>query len=50
MFGINFAPELFQKIMERLLFGCEGCLNYIDDIIIYGATKQFVGHTLSAAE
>lgn len=40
MFGINCAPELFQKIMERILSGCDGCLNYIDDIIIYGATKE----------
>lgn len=40
MFGINCAPEIFQKIMERILCGCEGCLNYIDDIIIYGATKE----------
>lgn len=36
MFGIVCAPEMFQKIMEQVLAGCEGCLNYIDDIIIYG--------------
>lgn len=40
MFGITCAPELFQKIMERVLSGCLGCLNFIDDIIIYGATKE----------
>lgn len=39
MFGISCAPELFQKIMERILCGCKGCLNFIDDIIVYGATK-----------
>lgn len=39
MFGISCAPEIFQKILERILSGCEGCLNYIDDIIIYGADK-----------
>lgn len=40
MFGINCAPEIFQKVMEKLLAGCEGCLNYIDDIIVFGNTKQ----------
>lgn len=40
MFGIACAPELFQKIMEQILAGCEGCLNYMDDIIIYGDTKE----------
>lgn len=40
MFGINCAPELFQKIMERILCGCDGCLNFIDDIFIYGTTKE----------
>lgn len=38
MFGIACAPELFQKIMEQILAGCEGCLNYMDDIIVYGET------------
>lgn len=40
MFGINCAPEIFQKIMERILAGCEGCLNYIDDIIVFAPTKE----------
>lgn len=26
--------------MEQILVGCEGCLNYMDDIIIYGETKE----------
>lgn len=39
MFGITCAPEIFQKIMEQILSGCEGCLIFIDDIIIYGANK-----------
>lgn len=34
------APEKFQKIMEQILAGCEGCLNYMDDIIIYGDTQE----------
>lgn len=40
MFGINCAPEIFQKIMEQVLSGCEGCMNYIDDIIVYGSTVE----------
>lgn len=40
MFGITCAPELFQKIMEQILAGCEGCLNYIDDITLYGETLK----------
>ncbi|XP_055604197.1 uncharacterized protein K02A2.6-like [Uranotaenia lowii] len=35
MFGINCAPELFQKTMEQVLSGCEGCLVFIDDIIVH---------------
>lgn len=37
MFGISCAPEIFQKILEQVLSGCEGCMNYIDDIIVYAA-------------
>lgn len=40
MFGINCAPEIFQKIMEQVLSGCDGCMNYIDDIIVYGSTIE----------
>lgn len=40
MFGISCAPEMFQKILEKLLLGCEGTLNFIDDIIIHGATEK----------
>lgn len=40
MFGINCAPEIFQKIMEQILNGCDGTLNASDDIIVYGKTKK----------
>ncbi|XP_055714982.1 uncharacterized protein K02A2.6-like [Phlebotomus papatasi] len=36
MFGINAAPEIFQRTMENLLVNCKNCLNYIDDIIVFG--------------
>lgn len=35
MFGISCAPEIFQKVMEKLLLGCDGCIVYIDDILIF---------------
>lgn len=35
LFGINSAPEIFQKIMEQILSNCEGSFNYIDDIVVY---------------
>ncbi|XP_062700623.1 uncharacterized protein K02A2.6-like [Aedes albopictus] len=40
MFGINCAPELFQKMMEQILCGCEGCVNFIDDVIVFGADQE----------
>lgn len=40
MFGITCAPELFQKIMEQILSGCDGSCNFIDDILVYGSSKQ----------
>lgn len=35
-FGVNCAPEIFQKFMEEVLIGIPGCMVMIDDIIIYG--------------
>ncbi|XP_053956201.1 uncharacterized protein K02A2.6-like [Anastrepha ludens] len=40
MFGISSAPEIFQRVLEELLSTCRNCLNYIDDVIIYGSTKE----------
>lgn len=36
LFGVNCAPEIFQKVMENLLAECENVMNYIDDIIVFG--------------
>ncbi|XP_062554188.1 uncharacterized protein K02A2.6 isoform X1 [Armigeres subalbatus] len=38
MFGINCAPEIFQRIMSEMLAGIEGVIVYIDDIVIAGST------------
>lgn len=40
VFGINCAPELFQKILEQILSECENTINYIDDIVIFGRTEK----------
>lgn len=39
-FGVNCAPEAFQKIMEDLLRGCEGVAVFIDDILIHAPSIQ----------
>lgn len=40
MFGVNSAPEIFQRTIEGLLATCSNCLNYIDDVIIFGNTEE----------
>ncbi|CAK1599301.1 unnamed protein product [Parnassius mnemosyne] len=40
MFGISCAPEHFQKIMEKMLLPCEGVVNFIDDIVVFGRDKK----------
>lgn len=39
-FGLVTAPEIFQRIMEEILSGCEGTYWYLDDVIIEGETKE----------
>ncbi|CAK1591197.1 unnamed protein product [Parnassius mnemosyne] len=39
MFGVSCAPEMFQKFVEKLLLGCEGTENFIDDIISHGSDE-----------
>lgn len=38
-FGLVTAPEIFQRITEEMLSGCERTFWYLDDIII-GETKR----------
>ncbi|XP_055585385.1 uncharacterized protein K02A2.6-like [Uranotaenia lowii] len=40
MFGINAAPEIFQRIMTEMLRGIEGVIIYIDDIVVFGRTRE----------
>lgn len=39
-FGISVAPEFFQRVMQGVLDGCEGCVHYIDDILIFAKTAD----------
>lgn len=40
MFGLSSAPEIFQRTLESLLSGIKGVLNFIDDIMVFGATEE----------
>ncbi|XP_055589638.1 uncharacterized protein K02A2.6-like [Uranotaenia lowii] len=39
-FGLVTAPEIFQRIMEEILAGCQGTYWYLDDIIVKGETQE----------
>lgn len=40
MFGMKVAPEIFQRCIERVLKGLKGVKVFIDDVLVYGATKE----------
>ena len=48
-FGISSAPELFQRRMCTILEGLEGVLCHMDDVLIFGATRQEHDARLTAA-
>ncbi|XP_030587995.1 uncharacterized protein K02A2.6-like [Archocentrus centrarchus] len=39
-FGIKSAPEIFHRAMESVIEGLEGTRVYIDDLVIWGTTRQ----------
>jgi hypothetical protein len=39
-FGITSAPEHFQRRMNQILDGCDGVVCLMDDVLIFGKTKQ----------
>lgn len=48
-FGLTNAPDIFQESLQRkVLAGCSGCKNYLDDIIVYGTTKTDHDNNLKA--
>lgn len=40
LFGISCAPERYQRILHQLLIRCEGVFNFIDDIIVFGRSRE----------
>lgn len=40
MFGVNAAPEIFQRTMDSLFRRCKGVINFMDDFLVFGRTKQ----------
>lgn len=49
-FGLVTAPEIFQRIMEEMLSGCEGTYWYLDDVIIEGETKEIHDRNLNKVD
>lgn len=47
MFGVNCAPEIFQREMCRLLDGIENLIVYIDDVLIFANTLDELRETTS---
>lgn len=35
-FGLSSAPEIFQRSMEKILFGLEGVICMMDDVLVFG--------------
>lgn len=39
-YGINSAPEVYQKLINHIFDGLEGVVPYIDDVLIWGKTIE----------
>ena len=39
-FGLRDVPPKFQKMMDIILADLKGCFSFLDDIIVYGSTKE----------
>lgn len=39
-FGLNCAPEIFQRTMENILANCQNTIVFIDDILIYAEKEE----------
>lgn len=48
MFWLNLAPEIFQRRLEQLLVAFPNAMNYIDDVIMFGANVPEHGETVNA--
>lgn len=45
VFGVNCAPEIFQREMERILSGIDNIVVYIDDVLIFAVTESELAKT-----
>ncbi|XP_043213609.1 uncharacterized protein K02A2.6-like [Amphibalanus amphitrite] len=39
-FGISSCGDIFQSAMDRILEGLDGCVNYLDDLLVMGGTEE----------
>ena len=39
-FGISSAPEIFQRIMNKILEGVPGVICHMDDVLIHDTTRE----------
>jgi hypothetical protein len=39
-FGVSPAPEVFHRVLADVLRDLPGVLHYVDDVLIYGATRE----------
>lgn len=47
MFGVNCAPEIFQREMSRILGGVNNVIVYIDDILIFANNLEDLRKTVA---
>ncbi|XP_062703931.1 uncharacterized protein K02A2.6-like [Aedes albopictus] len=47
MFGVNCAPEIFQREMSRILKDIKNVIVYIDDILIFGNSIEDLRRTVA---
>lgn len=40
LFGVSCAPEMYQRVIQQLLEGCDGVRNIYVDIIVHGQTTD----------
>jgi hypothetical protein len=39
-FGLASGPSAFQQVIRKILHGLDGCVNILDDILVYGRTME----------
>ncbi len=47
-FGLSSAPSAFQKIISTVISGIDGTINYLDDIVVSGPSKEIHDARLQA--